>query len=223
MKRIDINIKVNKYISETHSISRWTSYDYCYNYFNQNKGKSLTYDIEKSCLVLGFYLASWGMFRGKSYLSQNSLFIYKPIIEYISELNNSYWKIDVDNYDNATIEAIEEVYLEVRKRLIPKENTHLTVVTKVLLGVFGFIPAYDSNFCKGFREIYYGCEGAGFRTLNKKNLLLIKDFYDSNKNEIDMFHNNLLTTDFITGQKTSIKYTKAKIIDMYGFECGKEL
>lgn len=103
------------------------------------------------------------------------------------------------------------------------EKTHLTVVTKILLGVFGFIPAFDTNFCNGFREMHTEKKGCGFRRVNKNSLLLIKDFYESNKDEIDSYHNNLFTTDFITGEKSSIKYTKAKIIDMYGFEIGKKM
>ncbi|EKM28037.1 hypothetical protein VCHENC02_6024, partial [Vibrio harveyi] len=29
-------------------------------------------DMEKSCLALGFYLASWGMFRGSSFMLEKS-------------------------------------------------------------------------------------------------------------------------------------------------------
>lgn len=221
MKSINISSNLEKYTLDITPNSRWASFDYCYNYFYQNKGKDLVNDKEKSCLTLGFYLASWGMFRGNSYLSQNSIVIYKPLIEYLSKLDNSYWEIDVDSYNEKNIEKIIEVYDEIKTLVIPK-NTHLTVVTKILLGVFGFIPAFDINFCKGFREIYCGGDRAGFRSVNKKSLLLIKNFYESNKSEIDKFHNNLFTTDFITGQKSSIKYTKAKIIDMYGFESGKK-
>ena len=160
------------------------------------------------------------MFRGNSYLSQNSVALYKPIMEYISKLDNSYWEIDVDKYDEINIEKIIKVYDDIKKLVIPK-NTHLTVVTKILLGVFGFVPAFDNNFCECFREIYKGKVGGGFRSLNKNSLQLIKDFYESNKVEIDTYNNNLFTTDFITVQKTKIKFTKAKIIDMYGFESGK--
>jgi hypothetical protein len=42
------------------------SYDHCYNYFAATKHP--TRDMEKSCAILGFYLASWGMYRGSSYL-----------------------------------------------------------------------------------------------------------------------------------------------------------
>ena len=220
MKNIDININLEKYISEIQPNSRWVSFDYCYNYFYQYRGEKLVDDIEKSCLVLGFYLASWGMFRGKSHLSQHSLLIYQPVIIYISKLDDSYWEIDVDNYDETSINKIIKVYNDIKKEIIPR-NTHLTVVTKILLGVFGFIPAFDTNFSNGFREIYKGNDGGGFRTVNQNNLILIKKFYESNKEKIDTYQNNQFTIDFNSCKKTTIKYTKAKIIDMYGFQIGK--
>lgn len=222
MKNTDVNLNIEKYISEVKPQNRWISFDYCYNYFYQNRGQVLVDDIEKSCLVLGFYLASWGMFRGKSYLSQNSLVIYKPVIECISKLDDSYWEIDVNNYDEKSIDEIINIYNKIKIKIGIKK-THLTLVTKILLGVFGFIPAFDTNFCNGFREIHKEKKQCGFTRVNKKSLLLIKGFYDSNNELIIDLQNKLFTTDFITGEKTSIKYTKAKIIDMYGFELGKKL
>ncbi len=220
MINIDIGNNLEIYISEIQPKSRWVSFDYCYNYFYQNRGEKLIDDIEKSCLVLGFYLASWGMFRGKSHLSQHSLAIYQPVIEYISKLDDSYWEIDVDNYDETSINKIIKVYDDIKNEIIP-ENTHLTVVTKILLGVFGFIPAFDTNFCNGFRKIHKGNDRGGFRTVNQNSLLLIKKFYESNKEEINTCQNNQFTIDFSSGKVTKIKYTKAKIIDMYGFQIGK--
>ena len=64
---------------------RFKSFDYCYNYFVTNS--DLTLDIEKSCLTLGFYLASWGMFRGSSFLLQKSAKHFQPTIEYIATLD----------------------------------------------------------------------------------------------------------------------------------------
>lgn len=221
MKKVDIEFKVENYISNININDRWLSYDYCYNYFYHTRGQNLVDELEKSCLVIGFYLASWGMLRGNSHLSQNSVALYKPLISYISKLDNSYWEIDVDSYNEKNIKKIIEVYHEIKKLVIPN-NTHLTVVTKILLGVFGMVPAFDENFCRCLREIYKGKKGGGFRSLNKNSLQLIKDFYESNRYEIDSYYNNLFTTDFISGQKTNIVYSRAKIIDMYGFEIGKK-
>ena len=79
------------------------------------------------------------------------------------------------------------------------------LVTKIMLGVFGNIPAYDNNFTKGF----------GIKVFGKKTLYDIKNFYLSNKKVIDNI--KIPTLDFLTGKPTNRFYTKAKIIDMVGF------
>ena len=192
---------------------RYSSFDYCYNYFFTTS--DLTKDMEKSCLVLGFYLASWGMFRGSSFLLQHSGSIFKDTIEYINTVDKGYWEIDVDTYNKQNIDRILNIYKEIKGILIPKGITDLTLVTKVLLGVFGFVPAFDNYFCKTFRSLFK--KQCGFRRFNKNSLECIYQFYLDNKLSIDDLSDTTLTTDFLSGKKTRIRYPKAKIIDMYGF------
>jgi hypothetical protein len=213
IKQTDIEIVINDFKDKSRPDDRYISFDYCYNYFRTTN--DLTIDIEKSCLVLGFYLASWGMFRGSSFLLQHSVNHFKSTILYINSLDKSVWNIDVDKYDDKNIELIIEIYKEIKKRLIPNGNTDLTLVTKVLLGVFGFIPAFDNYFCATFRIIFHG--QCGFRRVNKISLRFIQNFYQENKSSIDNLSNNTFTTDFLSGKKTKTNYPKAKIIDMYGF------
>jgi len=213
IKQIDIELVINDFKDKSKPEDRYTSFDYCYNYFRSTY--DLTADIEKSCLVLGFYLASWGMFRGSSFLLQHSVYHFKPTIQYINSLDKSVWNIDVDKYDEKNIELITNIYKEIKNRLIPNGNTDLTLVTKLLLGVFGFIPAFDNYFCETFRKHFNG--RCGFRRVNKVSLSFIQNFYRENKSSIDNLSNNTFTTDFLSGKKTEIKYPKAKIIDMYGF------
>lgn len=194
---------------------RYLSFDYCYNYFYQNR-TLLLQDLEKSCLVLGFYLASWGMYRGSSFmLERNSKHLIKTI-EYINSLDPNIWEIDVDNYTDENINTIIDIYKEVKKCVIIDKATHLTLVTKILLGVFAFVPAFDTYFCNTFREIFKD-EKPRFRTFNKESLKAIKKFYDTYKTEIDYHSDSIHTIDFNSGKPTDIKYKRAKIIDMYGF------
>ena len=57
---------------------RYASFDYCFNYFrNFNEQDRLSElkskeNMQMSCLQIGFFLASWGMFRGKSHLGQEA-------------------------------------------------------------------------------------------------------------------------------------------------------
>ncbi|EQA10425.1 hypothetical protein Q7506_11220 [Glaesserella parasuis] len=56
-------------------------------------------------------------------------------------------------------------------------------MTKVLLGVFAIIPAYDRFFKDIFSEI--AGEECGFSTPNETSLNIIAQFYQENKEEID--------------------------------------
>lgn len=208
-----IGIEVLRFSSQADENHRFTSFDYCYNYFITTP--DLLRDMEKSCLTLGFYLASWGMFRGSSFLLQKSAKYFEPTIDYIASLDRSVWEIDVDSYTEANIDKILKIYGEIKGRLILNRNAELTLVTKVLLGIFGFVPAFDNYFSTTFRRIFNG--ECGFRRMNKESLKLIGEFYVANREAIDDLSSKMCTTDFRTGQKSAINYPKAKIIDMYGF------
>jgi len=217
MTRTDIETVVNKFKTQSNPDDRYTSFDFCYNYFKTTK--DLNKDIEKSCLALGFYLASWGMFRGSSFLIQKSAKHFQTTIEYIATLDKSVWDIDVDNYDQKNIQTIITIYKEIKALLVTNGNADLTLITKIQLGVFGFIPAFDTYFCNTFRVISNG--QCGFRKVNEKSLTLIKTFYEANKASIDNLSADTFTSEFLKGQKTKLNYTKAKIIDMYGFTIGQ--
>jgi hypothetical protein len=171
-------------------------------------------NIEKSCLELASYLASWGMLRN-SFLLQCSIKYFQKTIEYINSLDNTVWKIDVDSYTETNMDKILEIYNEINKLFVKEGSRSLTLVTKIMLGVFGFVPAYDDYFCTTFKDIANG--ECGFTSFNKKSLTVIKRFYDENKESIDKLSSEIFTYDFDSGTKTQIHYTKAKIIDMYGF------
>ena len=172
----NLELHIAEFKSKTGITDRYTSFDYCYNYFKNTT--DLNKDIEKSCLVLGFYLASWGMLRGSSFLLQKSLKHFQKLIEYYSTLDKEIWQIDINNYNYETNCKIIEIYNRTKEIIILENNTHLTLVTKILLGVFGFIPAYDQYFCKTFNELFKG--KCGFSVVNHNSLNCLKEFYDKN-------------------------------------------
>ena len=220
-KKTDIKSTIEGLEIELHPCGRFASFDYCYNYFRRTE--NLLADLEKSCNVLGYFLASWGMLRGGSNLSGKSIVHYKPVIKYLNELkkiNHTIWKIDVDNYSEENIKLILDVYAQIKEKLLKKGKFHKTVVTKVILGVFGCIPAFDTNFTKAFSN-FANHRKVSFNKVDEKSLGFIRDFYKDNKTIIDCLSNYFTTTDFVTEAKTNINYPKAKIIDMYGFAKGK--
>lgn len=191
---------------------RYASFDYCFNYFqsfrDSNNQRSLgnIENLQTSCLQLAFYLASWGMLRGSTFLLERSSKFFEPLIKTIANWNPRIWEIDVDDYDDSDA---RQLLLQCKDVLIHALKTDRsptdTLITKIMLGVYGNVPAFDANFSRGFK----------LRQLNDKSLENIFTFYKHNRLAIDSY--NIPTIDFLTGQSTKRVYSKAKIIDMIGF------
>lgn len=215
------DIVIKQFYEQNSPTHRYASFDYCFNYFQDSTHQSLEADIEKSCLHLSFYLASWGMLRGSSFLLQKSIQHYVPLINYIIDLkkqNHDIWHIDADNYSTKNINTLIEVYDNIKKILIGTEaNQHLTLITKIMLGIFGNVPAFDQYFSNTFRILAIETNKCGFRSFNQRSLTNIRKFYEANKESINKLHNDINTIEFHTGKSSGNKYTIAKIIDMYGF------
>jgi hypothetical protein len=199
-------------VSGRHSHARYASFDYCYNYFQTfREQQALTAldspaNLQTSCLQLGFYLASWGMLRGSSFLLQKSVPAYAPVITAIAHADPALWEIDAHCYTPENIERI----LAFRKVLAQALENDLsdTLFTKIMLGVFANVPAFDSYFKTGFKV----------STFSKSSLEKIGHFYNANASVIEKYR--VKTLDFNTGAPTQRLYSRAKVIDMLFFIAG---
>lgn len=200
---------------------RYASYDFCYNYFysfyKRNKLNELADEkhIQMSCLQLGFYLASWGMMRGSSFLLEKSVRNYKNLISAISKMNPKLWEIDVDGYNEETIELLLDCKNKIVNVLGTENKPSDILITKIMLGVFSNTPAYDQFFKKFLKN------NNKYQTFNKKSLLQLKEFYKNNKDIFDNFRKKIHTYNFLSGKNTKINYKIAKLIDMCGFMSGQ--
>jgi hypothetical protein len=215
-KQSDIHEVIGNFKKYSGARDRYSSFDYCYNYFFSTPGEGIVKDAERSCMALGFYLASWGMLRGSSFLLNKSAKYYEPLIKYIGNMDKSVWSIDIDTMEGENLKVVLSIYNDIKDLTIKDNNSHLTLTTKIMLGVFGFIPAFDQNFGNTFRLIFG--EDCGFRSLNNNAVDCIRKFYLSNQEDIDRLAATTYTKSFQTGEATAIHYPKAKIIDMYGFQ-----
>jgi hypothetical protein len=195
---------------------RYSSFDYCFNYFQtfrecgKTKNIASQENLQTSCLQLGFYLASWGMLRGSSFLLEKSVKFYEPLIQYIAQVKKEVWEIDVPTYTNENVAMLIDCRNDIRKALGIENDPSDTLVTKIMLGVFSNTPAFDT-YVKSAFSLYY---------FDKPSLKKISDFYNVHKAEIDK--HNIYTFDFATGKETHRKYTRAKLIDMVGFIEGQK-
>jgi len=188
--------------------TRYTSFDYCFNYFQSFRESgniaAITYpeNMQQSCLQLGFYLASWGMLRGSAELLQKSARHFVSVVEAIACTDFEFWQIDADTYTKSNIERL----LEHSKILCGAIGSMSDIlVTKIMLGVFGNVPAFDTNFKSGF----------GVSTFGAKALRKVGTFYQQNAQLIEEYR--VPTLDFVTGEPTERLYTRAKVIDMAFF------
>lgn len=198
---------------------RYSTFDFCYHHFQKD---DYLQDIEKSCFILWGYLGSWGMLRGSSFLLQdkNPTHFIK-FIEYLSTIEKDYWNMDPNDFkDDNKRKRLIEIYNESKAIIIPDNQAHLTLLTKILLATIGSTPAFDRYFRNSFRKISQLTENpCSFTAFNDNSLKTISNFYSDNQADIDKLSQEIFVLDF-QNNRTTLNYPKAKIIDMYGFQLG---
>ena len=206
---MDIETNIRKYLSERQPTDRYSSFDYCFNYFQSHREQGRIAaladgpGLQLSCLHLGFYLASWGMYRGSATLLQRSLKHLAPVVDVIADSSQVVWTADANDYADAVCTELLDLAGRLRRSL--PEGATDTLVTKIMLGAFGCVPAFDQ----------YVIKGSGLRTFNRDSLQRLAHFYAANREVID--RNRIPTLDFDTGEETGRHYTRAKVIDMIFF------
>lgn len=213
MDSIDITANLGAYLGERQPDARYSSFDYCFNYFQTQyeSGEAAKIatesNLELSCLHLGFYLASWGMLRGSSDLLRRSVRAFKPVIQTIAQADLNMWRLDVDSYTPESVTTLLSFEKSIRHAL---QGASDTLVTKIILGVFGSVPAFDAYFKLGF----------GVTTFGRRSLDMIANFYRAHSDEIESARVPTLT--FHTGGESPRRYTRAKVIDMIFFVEGQK-
>lgn len=217
---MDIELFLKRYIDGdgqnlgVKPFERYASFDYCFNYFQEFKERGNTAqlaspeNIQASCLQLGFYLASWGMLRGSTFIFNKSVKVYENVIREIANADGIIWNLDVDGYTPSNIKHLHRFSKKLISAFGIEHTPSDTLYTKIMLGVFGNVPAFDSYFKDGF-----GTSGFTEYALKK-----ISDFYREHNEIIERFR--IPTIDFLTSKPTNRFYTRAKMIDMVFFVKG---
>jgi hypothetical protein len=209
---MDIDANLAEYLADRQPTERYASFDYCFNHFQSYREHGRSGDLaqglglEVSCLQLGFYLASWGMYRGSAKLLGHSLARLAPVVEVIADSATGIWEADADDYGDPVCDELLHCADRLRQALPHPASD--TLVTKIMLGVFGCVPAFDTYFVAG----------SGLRTFNRRSLFELGRFYRTHRQVIE--RNRIKTLDFATGQLTARRYSRAKVIDMIFFTEG---
>lgn len=198
---------------------RYKSWEHCYNYFSL-RDKKIDRDI--ACLHLAFYLASWGMYRGSTFLLQKDYLIHMPVVKIIMKIKDNLQNIDFSKLEERKLKEIIDFVKLIKKQYIDnikilkgekKEiNVSDALASKILLGTLGCVPAYDTYFRDGLKK-HFNNKYKGILTLNEKSLLKIIDFYKTHKIYFDKLQREIK-------EKTGIKYPAMKLVDMYFWNKG---
>ena len=227
MDKIDDIIKKGmKFYEELKSDinSRYRSWEHCYEvFYKAHKSKEIDeVYLDCLCVHLAFYLASWGMYRGSSFLLKKDYKVHKEVIqEILLDKYNRLWDINIKEYSKnenrkllmELVINIGKIYNRVRlstENKIVKRGVSNTLITKVLMGTMGCVPAYDRYFIKGIKK--YKVASSNF---SEKSILNLMEFYNKNYTRLEKIREKM--------KIDNIKYPQMKVIDMCFWQVGIDM
>lgn len=150
----------NETVKDEHG--RYKSWCHCYDAFKENRCNKDERTIDYLSLHLAFYLASWGMYRGSSFLLQKDYRVHIPVVKIIlEEKYTPLLGITAEGLlDDTMLDLMEEVSERIRRAYAEEQpsfegttnNATDTLVTKILLGTLGCVPAYDRYYVQAVRQ-----------------------------------------------------------------------
>ena len=199
--------------------ARYRSWEHCYRYFRRARREGLAADRDHAALQLGFYLASWGMYRGSSFLLQHAYTVHRGVIDLIAgKCFDDLWNADFGarETDGRFIPLVRELVAGIRREYKPfapakgSGQPTDTLITKVILGTFGCLPACDQYFIEGFKS-----EGFPYSYLNDKLVERVLAFCQANLPELQKDQARI-------EQTSGLRHPLMKLVDMYFWQIGRE-
>ena len=198
---------------------RYRSWEHCYRYFHGSPREAVAVDRDYAALQLGFYLASWGMYRGSSFLLQHSYTVHLGVIDQLFEPRFSALREEefgaCDNESKIgplvleAMDAVREAYRPFAPKAEARQASD-TLVTKVLLGTFGCLPACDRFFIDGFKS-----GGLKYAYPNTNFVARIVRFCREHVRELREEQASIERTG-------GMRYPLMKLVDMYLWQIGYE-
>ena len=199
---------------------RSRSWEHCYRVFRDARTDPSP-DYDYLSLHLAFYLASWGMYRGSSFLLQKDYKVLSPIVEEIlkpeydclfglacvglrdPEVQGSLEKLCAD-----IAEHFEPIRDEVAGREVPTPVSPV-LITKILMGTLGCVPAYDRFFQDGVATYKVTT-----REYSPESVRRLVDFYEEHNDRLEEARRGMRVGDLI--------YPQMKLLDMGFWQVGFE-
>ena len=173
-----------------------------------------------AALHLGSYLASWGMYRGSSFLLKYTYTAHLGVIEQlVSPELSVLWKHEFGGVENdfQLVPTILEAVSRIREAYRPfapaaeSRQASDTLVTKTLLGTLGCMPACDRYFIDGFKRA-----GLKYSYLNGAFVCRVLGFCREHLSEFRGEQEKI-------EREGGIRYPLMKLVDMCFWQVGFEL
>lgn len=198
--------------------ARYRSWEHCYGFFREHHRELLQVKNNQvknnAALHLGFYLASWGMYRGSSFLLQHTHTAHMRVIDALAlpQFRNL-WQHDVgsDSDDVKLAPTIMELVGKVKCAYEQFGRSTDTLTSKVLLGTIGCLPACDRFFIKGFRV-----QGFKYSSLNKLFIDRILQYCIDSRQELARLQSKII-------DRGGPRYPLMKLVDMHFWQIGFDL
>ncbi|MGF7012301.1 hypothetical protein M2145_001009 [Lachnospiraceae bacterium PF1-21] len=205
-----------KSIDDYYSVSvedpngRYLSWVHCYKTFSENRKAVTNETIDYLALHLAFYLASWGMMRGGAFLLQKDYKIHIPVVRILlEEKYDSLCGISAEMLlENKYLNLLEDISVRIKdvyaKSMPAKENlsnnASETLITKILLGALGCVPAYDRYYKQTVKK--YNISSGMY---NSKSVKCIAKYYIANKDAFEKKRKKI---------SLDVDYPPMKLMDM---------
>lgn len=199
---------------------RSRSWEHCYRVFRDARTVPSP-DYDYLSLHLAFYLASWGMYRGSSFLLQKDYKVLSPIVEKVlkpeydclfglacTDVRNS----DVWEQMKKLSDDIAEQFGPIRDEVAGRKvasSVSPVLITKILMGTLGCVPAYDRFFQDGAK--YLGLEHNSYK---EKSLRELADIYEAHNDRLEEARRGMRVGD--------LTYPQMKLLDMGLWQVGFE-
>ena len=199
---------------------RSRSWEHCYRVFRDARTDPSP-DYDYLSLHLAFYLASWGMYRGSCFIFQKDYKVHMPIVEKIlkpeydclfglacTDVRNDDVRAQLMKLYDDIADYFWPIRNEVAGRVVGSQVSQV-LITKILLGTLGCVPAYDTFF--GIGAEYLGLEEKNY---NEDSLLELADIYEEHNDRLEEARRGMRTDDLI--------YPQMKLLDMGFWQVGFE-
>ena len=190
---------------------RYMSWRHCYNAFSQNRNVLDEQTVDYLALHLAFYLASWGMYRGSSFLLQKDYKVHIPVVNIIQEhrydVLHGIAAQELCKRENLLL--LDDISCRIRASYAEEQpsfeggvnNATDTLVTKILLGTLGCVPAYDRYYVQSVKQ-----NGISSGLYNSESVRKVAEFYCQNLQVFEKLRHEL--------SKCGTNYPPMKLMDM---------